>query len=320
MTSMHTSRRRRHATALASAAALALLVTGCEGPFAHSNPLDPENTTRLTLVGGTDTITHTQQRFALELIGDPPLPERIRIVWSSNASRLRSLSGGSYWATPSLVPVHAQAIATVGDNVAIREFVILQHVGELVMDCQAMSVCDTLRSLDVSQEFDVSGRDTHHFELQELPQRWSSLSVVVRDPAVVELTKHETIPRFRVDSRANGTTWAVTTLDGVSDSIRLVVRQRIVSWDSSCPATVPVGQTVALAGDSYRDANDRLVAGIEPPPLTWAAGEPHDPGASATVTPDGQFTAHATGIWITSSTSPGIEWQSECTIRIVPAP
>jgi hypothetical protein len=298
---------------------VAVLVLGCvEGPFSHTNPLDPDTPLDFEIVGAPDTIAF-QQQFQLTIQSNPPLREGTLVLWVGGTGVIRSFGGGNIEAQPTLRPDSGMVRAMVGMRSAIRWFHAQQRVASIDVACRIGVACDTLRYLGQPLELDVSGRDEGGLPLKELGYEMGRSLTVSSD--VVEF-RDIAGARVTVVARSNGTTWARISVAGVSDSVMVAVRQRLRFWQNACPSAIPVDTTVQLTTTGHRDAGGSPIETVTDE-IRWLPGEAFSYGTEessvdATVLPDGTFTGHAPGYWRTYSYIPGIGPTLECLVEILP--
>lgn len=295
-------RDRAPAVALLVAAAAAGCMTA---PFERTNPYDPDNTYDYLIEFGPDTTFSLRDTILADLQFPPEVPFVPTPIWESSDSATIGPMGGGVFEVfrGTLIPRTVQ----IAGGLALRRWehtiVVRRRVTRVLPNC-TFPCRDTARSYLDPWEVSVTAVDARNFPISDVYQVLDSTAVIIRDTSVVSLSPRASGDiRRTVRANRDGTTWVVFSLHGGLDSVRFVVRQRIVNWLPSCYSSVAVGASVTntltpydSAGHVYRSA---------PPAYQWDAGNDAyegtpQAGAEATVAPDGQVTGVTAGAgWTT---------------------
>src|SRR5690554_1063106 len=85
----------------------------------------------------------------------------------------------------------------------------------------------------------------------------------------------------------------VAERDGARDSLRVVVHQRLASWDVRCPESIQVGETAQLKTANHADARGNPMA-VPFTPVLWFL-DPYYYEGLATLSASGEVTGVAPG-------------------------
>lgn len=268
---------------------LALLVAacalaGCGHDFAPVNPFDPRYDLSIQ-IGGPDSATSDGQILTFSVATNPEWTAS-QGVWASSApGRLIPLGDGRFRVAQANYAGNVDTISvTYGPHVAKRTVRVRQRITSIQLTLQYGSRPDSVwfDALGQSIPIGVAATDSSGAPV-DAPA--TALQLTSRDLQVLTTATDSGV------SVANGRTWLVGTLDGVIDSLRVVVRQWPAGFTSipSSVAYIPLNDTLRVSIVGWRDPLGNPV--VTPPPYReffsfYAYGD----SASFSITPDGLIT------------------------------
>jgi hypothetical protein len=290
-------------------------MSGCQDiTYVRTNPFDLAAEPTLEFAGVPDSTFVLGATFTAQMASDGPLPGGI--IWEGEPPLAEFING--FFFVTDAVKVEPQEVtltAKFGSRHLTKTIVVMQRPVELRLQCAFTFTCDTIRSLEAAAHYEIHALDADNRLVVDVPGTMVGVTTESRDPSIASLEDFPVIGRRLLRSHVNGNTWLVATRGAMEDSVRVVVHQRLSSWDPACPSPVQVGQTVQLGFTNPRDANDRPMA-IAFPALVWS-GFSIDGVGEATVTPTGELTGVAPGEYMGVSRSTAAP-ERHCSVTIQP--
>lgn len=266
--------RPRFVMLLAGACAL----TSCGHDFAPVNPFDPRYYLSIE-IAGPDSATSDGQILTFSVSTNPEWTAS-QGVWATTSPHLSSLGDGRFRVGQANYAGSVDTISvTYGPHVATRVVRVRQRVASIILRYPGRPDSLWIDALEEPFFIPVAAYDSSGAWVN-VPS--TVLRLTSRDTQVLGTTGDSAV------SVANGRTWLVGTIDGASDSLRVLVRQRPAGF-TALPTDVlyiPLGDSLRVSVTNWRDGLGHPL--VSPPPYTaffkyYAYGDT----ASLSVTPDG---------------------------------
>jgi len=288
-------RMRMHRIGFTCALLGAATLVGCGGEFVHSNPFDPAVPVTLRIEGPDKTVAQFDTvRFKLTT---DPAYDFGAVVWSATGGLEKLDENGTFRAPRiGLYSGPVQITAALGPRKAQTTVMVTYQPASFRMySCADSSRTITITALDTvggacATVYDARGGFISSNSSPPLPIIATSLDTSIATINVLS---------SGVRSVRNGTTRVVYRANGISDTLNVVVRQRLASLTLTpppCPAgliTMKVGSTVQLnLSTPGFDATGHPMADTTEAQAALASARWWRSGSDrVTVSPDGLVTA-----------------------------
>ncbi len=225
---------RARPSVLALAAAAVAIGCHLEEPFVRDNLWDDKSTATRTLTGPDSTFS-IGDTFSLQLVTVPALPPGAQFDWSApgaadTATQVFAAGDGKFIVTRAHAGYAVVSLAAVFDGAqAGWQVRVGQKLATFDLFCGSVvapAACDaTPLAVNGTRSVLSTMRDANTNDIRRRNEVMLRATIVSRDPSVLSTSVNiaNAAGTFTVRGVAPGATWFVVTVDGVTDSVRVVV-------------------------------------------------------------------------------------------------